>query len=168
MNQNQKIAVIGVAALVIGFFAGREEMKLEFVRSLASAFSGFANPQASALTSGPSTAETERIAAQAAKNQKKQSDLAYAKAHLEIYDFTASYQNAMLGGKTAGVNFKLKNNGEKTFTEISVNVYFQDDKGTTLAEENFCPVLATQYSIGEKKPLKPGYIRQQERNSFYA
>jgi hypothetical protein len=48
-------------------------------------------------------------------------------------------------------------------------VFFKDANGSVIAEEDYTPVLVSQYNFsGDNKPLKPGYIWQQARGSFYA
>jgi hypothetical protein len=90
----------------------------------------------------------------------------YVRDHLELYDFQAKYYETRLEGRVPGVDFKLRNNGERTLETVEVVVYFED--GYVIAEEDFIPVLVTEYSFGsDNKPFKPGYIWQQERGKFY-
>lgn len=87
---------------------------------------------------------------------------------VSLYDLKAKYYETYLEKKVPGVEFKIKNNGDRTLKEVQVTVYFKDAKGTIIAEKQYHPVLVTKYSYsGDNKPLKPNYIWQQERGKFY-
>lgn len=88
--------------------------------------------------------------------------------NIELYDLKSAYYDSYLDGKVPGVDFKIKNKGDKTLSKVEVTVYFKNADGTIIAEENYYPVLVSDYSIsGDNKPLKPNYIWQQERGKFY-
>lgn len=88
--------------------------------------------------------------------------------NVELYDFEAKYYNSYLDKDVAGVNFKIKNKGDKTLKKVEVTVYFQDANGNTIAEEDYNPVLVSSYNyMGDNKPLKPNYIWQMEKDKFY-
>jgi len=96
--------------------------------------------------------------------QEKQ---AYVK-NVVLYDLKAKYHKTYLEERVPGVEFKLKNKGNKTLNEVEVTVYFKDATGTIIAEEDYHPVLVTKYSFsGNNKPLKPNYVWQMERGHFY-
>jgi hypothetical protein len=85
-----------------------------------------------------------------------------------LYDLKAKYYKTYLEEKVPGVEFKLKNKGDRTLKEVEVTVYFKDANGTIIAEEDYHPVLVTKYSFsGDNKPLKPNYVWQMERGKFY-
>lgn len=87
---------------------------------------------------------------------------------VELYDLKAAYYDSYFEGKIPGVEFKIKNKGDKTLLEIEVTAYFKNAEGTIIAEEKYYPVLVSVYSIsGSNRPLKPNYIWQQERGKFY-
>ncbi len=86
---------------------------------------------------------------------------------VKLYDFTAKYFSSYLDGETPGVTFKIKNEGEKTLTKVEVTVYFKDSSNNVIAEEDYHPVLVSDYSFGDNKPLKPNYIWQMESGKFY-
>lgn len=92
----------------------------------------------------------------------------YIADHLELYDFSSSYREAVLDGRVPGVDFKIKNKGNRTLQRVEVTVYFEDKDGNTIAEENYFPVLKASYGLSPYKPLKPGYIWQSERGKFYS
>ena len=96
--------------------------------------------------------------------EKKQ---AYIK-NVKLYDLKAKYYTTYLEEKVPGVEFKLKNKGDRSLKEVEVTVYFKDVNGTIIAEEDYHPVLVTKYSFsGDNKPLKPNYVWQMERGKFY-
>ena len=85
-----------------------------------------------------------------------------------LYDLKAKYYETYLEKKVPGVEFKVKNEGDRILKEVQVTVYFKDAKGTIIAEKEYHPVLVTKYSFnGDNKPLKPNYIWQMERGKFY-
>jgi hypothetical protein len=106
--------------------------------------------------------------ADAAKNDdaasKKKQD--YFK-NLQIYDFKTHYYSSFGEGRIPGVEFKIKNNGSETLKKVKVTVYFKDAKGNTIAEEDYTPVLVSNFNfMSDNKPLKPNYIWQMERGKF--
>ena len=85
-----------------------------------------------------------------------------------LYDLQSKYYETYLEKKIPGVEFKIKNKGDKTLKEVEVTVYFKDASGTIIAEKSYHPVLVTKYSFsGGNKPLKPNYIWQMEGGKFY-
>ncbi len=84
-----------------------------------------------------------------------------------LYDFEARYYETYLDKRIPGVEFKLKNSGDRTLKKVEVTVYFKAADGSIIAEEDYNPVLVTKYSFGDNKPLKPNYIWQMERGKFY-
>ena len=94
---------------------------------------------------------------------------AYIAEHLELYDVSAKYMDSLLDGRVAGVLFKLRNKGERSLAKVEVTVYFKDQNGNVIAEEEYTPVLVSEFSFsGDNKPLKPGYVWQMEKGKFYA
>jgi hypothetical protein len=93
----------------------------------------------------------------------------YIDRDLELYDFKAKYMDSVLDGRVPGVNFKIRNKGTEALNEVKVLVLFKDSSGNTIAEEEYMPVLVSKYNFGgDNKPLKPGYIWQQEKGKFFA
>jgi hypothetical protein len=71
--------------------------------------------------------------------------------------------------RRAGVTFKLRNNGRRTLDRVKVVIYFKDANGRIIAEEDYLPVLVSEYRYSsDNKPLRPGYIWQMERGRFYS
>ncbi|MFC1621424.1 hypothetical protein ACFL2G_03870 [Candidatus Omnitrophota bacterium] len=87
--------------------------------------------------------------------------------NVELYDFEAKYFDSMFEGRRPGVTFKIKNAGDKILNRVEVTVYFKDSSGNVIAEEDYHPVLVSDFSLGDNKPLKPNYIWQMESGKFY-
>lgn len=64
------------------------------------------------------------------------------------------------GKAVPGVFGTIVNNGERSLKEVEITVYFLNDDGTIISEEDFHPVLVSEYSFGENnKLLKPNYVK---------
>ena len=79
-----------------------------------------------------------------------------------LYDLKAKYYNKtyISSEGVPGVEFKIKNKGNRTLKEVEVTVYFKDASGVIIAEEGYRPVKNTT------NLLKPNYIWQ-KRGEFY-
>jgi hypothetical protein len=78
--------------------------------------------------------------------------------NIKLYDLKAKYYNTYFDDKVPGVSFKLKNNGNRTLKKVEVTVYFKDSNGDIIFEEDYYPVLVSEYSFNDKKSLKPNYV----------
>lgn len=123
---------------------------------------------------GGDTAGAELAAAVAGANtatapRPSREETAYIARSLQVYDLQAKYHDTYGDGRVPGVTFKVKNNGNRTLNRVTVRVVFQDAAGQPIAEEEFSPVLVSDYSFGTANaPLRPNYIAQQERGMFWA
>ncbi|MBS61782.1 hypothetical protein [Salinisphaera sp.] len=163
--------LVAVVSLSIGYFAGREHIKYEMRSAFSAAAESFSTGFRSKRHSGKEAADRKQDAIEADKsvNEENQKKSKYAAEFLDLYDFSAEYRDSMLDGKVPGVLFKIKNNGDRTLSRVEVTVYFSDAQGNVIAEEDYTPVLVSDYSFsGDNKPLKPGYIWQMERGKFYS
>ena len=86
---------------------------------------------------------------------------------VDLYDFQAKYYESVLEGRVPGVDFKLRNHGNRTLKTVEVTVYFRDRNGNVISEENYFPVNTSSW-MEPSKPLKPNYIWQMERGRFYS
>jgi predicted Zn finger-like uncharacterized protein len=84
---------------------------------------------------------------------------------IQIYDLSAKYFESF-GGKKSGVEFKVKNLGDKTITELKIVVFFKDKNNATISEEDFFPINTESFSAEFRKPLKPGYIWTMPEGKF--
>ncbi|MEZ5462328.1 hypothetical protein [Dokdonella sp.] len=160
MDVKAKIAIALAVGLFFGYFIGREHLKHQMTSAFTDAMGGMAralsgNGDAKSLQSVKSVEAAENASEYATK--------------LKIYDWTAKYHSSLTDGRIPGVTFKIKNEGDKTVSELKVVVYFQDAEGNTIAEEEFYPILDGTFSVSRNNgPLKPGYVWQQEPNRFFA
>lgn len=96
-------------------------------------------------------------------------EASYIGEHLQLYDLEAKYFDSILDGQVPGVTFKLKNTGNRTLNEVEVRVEFMDENGQAIAEEEYHPVLVSEYNVsGDNTPLRPNYIWQGEPDQFYS
>lgn len=119
-------------------------------------------PQAStagAVSPGAASATTAAPLPVAEKEE-----VVYARDKIELYELSAKIYDTY-SGKVPGVQFKLKNKGDRALSSVEVVVYFKDASGATIAEENYYPVNDSVMS--EFRLLKPGYVWQQEAGKFY-
>ena len=87
-------------------------------------------------------------------------------SNIEVYDFVSKYYESYLGGKDAGVVFKIKNNGNKELKRIQLTVFFKDNSGNIIHEKKFTPI--SEYSWdNNNKSLKPNHIWQMEKGHYY-
>jgi hypothetical protein len=112
-------------------------------------------------SSGPSGVDASKPSAE---------EVAYIRDNLRLYDLQAKYYESILDGKVPGIDFKIKNNGNRTLNRVTVRIVFQDSQGKPIAEEEYNPVWVVEggYSIDNDKPLRPNYIWQNEPDKFYA
>lgn len=108
--------------------------------------------------------------AQAAAEQREQTARdAYIRDNLQLHEVEAKYMQSTFERTTPGVQFKVRNAGDRSLDEVEVTVLFKDIHGNVIAEEDFHPVLVSEYNFsGDNKPLKAGYIWQMEAGKFYA
>lgn len=95
-------------------------------------------------------------------------EAAYIRDHLKVYNLEGRYFDSLLDGRVPGVDFKIKNDGDRTLDEVKVKVVFYDDQDKPIGEEEYYPVLVTSSGIGDNTPLRPNYIWQQESGQFYS
>ena len=100
-------------------------------------------------------------------NGKTAEEAAYIRNHLKVYSLDARYFDSLLDGRVPGVDFKIKNDGNRTLNEVKVKVVFYDDQDKAIGEEEYYPVLVTSSGFGDNTPLRPNYIWQQESGQFY-
>ncbi len=113
----------------------------------------------------------EQVAEELVRSEKEDEavESVYVSEYLKLYDVEARYMESVLHGRVPGILFKIRNNGDKSLDRVEVTVYFKDADGTIIAEEEYTPVFVSEYSFSrDDKPLKPGYIWQNERGKFYS
>ena len=86
---------------------------------------------------------------------------------IEIFEFEARiFNKSSYSDGTPGVTFALKNNGDKTLSDVDVIVFFLDSDGRPIAEKTFYPVRSSDYCYTNCDPLKPNYVWRQG-DKFY-
>ncbi|TNC80785.1 MAG: hypothetical protein C9356_11725 [Oleiphilus sp.] len=87
---------------------------------------------------------------------------------IEITEFLAQRIDTYSKKEIPAVRISVKNKGDRSLDKVKVTVYFQDKDGKTIFEEHFHPVLVSKYNFsGDNKPLKPGYVKEMEKDRFY-
>lgn len=87
--------------------------------------------------------------------------------NVKLYDFEAKRIDTYLDKNLPAVRFAVKNEGDKTLNKVEVTVYFKDVEGNVIFEEKYFPVLVSKYSYRNNKPLKPNYVKRQEKDKYY-
>ena len=101
-------------------------------------------------------------------NQNKVPDVvlqSYIRDSMEVLDLKASMHDSVLDGKVPGVEFRVRNNGDKPIKKVEVTVYFKDKDNKIIHEQKYTPVSITGFDAGNI--LKPNYIWQIEHGKFY-
>ncbi|MBU2943928.1 hypothetical protein Q4525_07585 [Shimia thalassica] len=101
------------------------------------------------------------IAHDAPETPKEKGD--YIENHLVLFEIEASRINTYRGKNIPAVRYAIKNAGQETLTEVKVIVYFLDENGKRFFEEDYYPVLVSEYNF-DGKPLKPNYTYRMESN----
>jgi hypothetical protein len=70
-------------------------------------------------------------------------------------------------GQVTNIPGDAKNEGDLTLSRVEVTVYFKDATGKTIHEESFVPVSVKSFRPDNRGPLRPGYIWEPERGTFY-
>lgn len=87
--------------------------------------------------------------------------------HIEITEFVAKRIDTFLDKNVPAVRVSLKNNGNRSLDRVTVIVFFQNEQGNTIYEKEYSPVLVSNYSLRGDTPLRPGYVKEMERDKYY-
>ena len=147
-----------IAHLKYEMLSAFESAATEFSESLSSAFGDDSEQKGG-------SAEADENSEQEAEQLEDVAKDAYIDEYLELYNVLAEYINTPPDGRV-GVRFKLRNNGERSLDRVTVTVYFKDESDNVISEEDFVPVSVSKF-FGDSNPLRPGYIWQELRNSYY-
>lgn len=116
---------------------------------------------------GTDAYKAELKAKEDAKKKEEQDVIDYMNNKIQLYDVEAKYFDSVLDGRIPGIRFKIRNSGDKTVGRIEVIAYIKDDAGNTIAEDTFLPIYKSTFSSTPYKPLKPGYVWEEKKESFY-
>ena len=87
---------------------------------------------------------------------------------VEITEFSARRIDTYSGKNIPATRISLKNMGDRSLDRVEVTVYFYDDEGSVIYEEDYNPVLVSDWNItGHDKPLKGGYVKEMEADKWY-
>ncbi len=84
---------------------------------------------------------------------------------IKINKLKAKYSTNLINQQIPGVDFTLKNNGDRILSQVEITVYFLDKNGDPIHEEIYTPVNS-DLRLGATKPLKPKYVWRVERGYF--
>ncbi len=115
------------------------------------------DPNAEVATSGIKATEGE-----IAESERVQAYLSKVK----VSNFKALRIDTYSKKGVPAVSWKLKNEGDQSLNEVKVVVYFRDAGDQVIYEEEYFPVLVTDYSF-DSKPLKPGYVWEMGSGKYY-
>lgn len=79
-----------------------------------------------------------------------------------VVDEFDTYYNTKVWGLS---EVKVKNNGDKSITQLTITVYFKDDNGNTIGENNINIGIADIYNT--VSALKPNYEWSSEKDHYY-
>jgi hypothetical protein len=85
---------------------------------------------------------------------------------IKLYQFKTKYYSTYFDDKVPSVVFKIKHSSKKALKLVEVTVFFRDKSGRIIHEEKFYPANSSPYAFGDRKPLKPSYIWQLEKDEF--
>ena len=135
----------------------KQAQQLESQKNLYSAIKVYSE----AVISDPNSIEALNSLEKVVNETKLQQEKAKYIEKIQLYDFIAKLYESFLEEPGPGIEFKLKNNGDRTLKEITVTVYFKDVDGKKIYQESWYPISSY------RDPLRPGYIWQLERGKFY-
>jgi predicted nucleic acid-binding Zn ribbon protein len=152
------LTVIMPPIVFFGLIAVRGKKALESAsKSLAQASTGIEN---SVAIKPPNSPEPANPLVDAKREKQEYIQL------IDLYDFQARHYESVLEGKVPGVEFKLRNRGNRSLKTVKVTVYFQDANGNTISDQSYYPVNTSSW-MEPGKALKPNYVWQIERGKFY-
>jgi hypothetical protein len=92
-------------------------------------------------SSGATASQATADAATSGQNAEPSAEeLSYINQNLKLYDLKAKYFDSFGEGRVPGVEFKIKNDGNRTITSMTVKVVFYDASDKPIAEEEYHPV----------------------------
>lgn len=156
------LAVVGV---IVAMVKRCEGIALPLVGGLICTFAIGLSIMSTGTTAAVITEAAEQAkASRLATVQQQAAKVSDYLEKLEIYDVDSKYRPSASGSRSASVQFKIRNNGDRTLTRIEVTVYFLNASGAPIAEEVFVPVRVNPYAASAARPLRPGYVWELEGN----
>lgn len=156
-NSKQKFIIIGVIVAIIvvvaGYFIIRQVRINEAQKKVEEATANFRNILNGGITNNGSNSTTQETI------DYINNSLVLENAVVDEFD---TYYNTKIWGLS---DIKVKNNGDKSISQLTVTVYFKDESGNTIGENNINIGIADIYNT--VSALKPNYEWSSEKDHYY-
>lgn len=152
------ICLFMVAGFVTCIFVGTSVVAPSFTKAAEQAAKVRAKVRATLETKekeAEAEAEAEAAKAKEEASKAKEEALAYH-SNLDI-EIAVEYYEDTAYGRSVRIKGKVKNNGDRTVTIITMVIYLKDAQDNRIADHSYSPV--SKYSIRDKRPLKPNYSK---------
>ncbi len=156
-NSKQKFIIIGVIVAIIiviaGYFIIRQVRINDAQKKVDEATANLRNTLNGGISNNGSNS-TAQEAIDYINNS-----LVLENAVVDEFD---TYYNTKVWGLS---DVKIKNNGDKSVTQATVTVYFKDESGNTIGENNINIKIADIYNT--VSAIKPNYEWVSEKDHYY-
>ena len=156
-NSKQKFIIIGVIIAIIvivaGYFMVRQVRMNEAQKRVEEATANLRNTLNGGISNNGGNSTTQEVI------DYINNSLVLENAVVDEFD---TYYNTKVWGLS---DIKVKNNGDKSITQITITVYFKDENGNTIGENNINIGIADIYNT--VSALKPNYERVSEKDHYY-
>lgn len=89
----------------------------------------------------------------------------YAEQYIQIKNVNCGYMNSLLNGRIPGITLEIKNTGDKTISKLTLTIYFQDENGNDIYEDNMYIIDAGSL-FDDFGVLKPNYSWKNDNGTF--
>jgi type II secretory pathway pseudopilin PulG len=156
-NSKQKFVIIGVITAIIvivaGYFIVRQVRINEAQKKVEEATANLRNTLNGGISNNGGNSTTQEAI------DYINNSLVLENAVVDEFD---TYYNTKVWGLS---DIKVKNNGDKSITQITITVYFKDESGNTIGENNINIGIADIYNT--VSALKPNYEWASEKDHYY-
>ena len=156
-NSKQKFIIIGVIIAIIvivaGYFIIRQVRVNEAQKKVEEVTANLRNTLNGGISNNGGNSTTQEAI------DYINNSLVLENAVVDEFD---TYYNTKVWGLS---DIKVKNNGDKSITQITVTVYFKDESGNTIGENNINIGIADIYNT--VSALKPNYEWMSEKDHYY-
>ena len=147
------IAIIAIIVIVAGYFIIRQVRVNEAQKKVEEATANLRNTLNGGISNNGGNSTTQEAI------DYINNSLVLENAVVDEFD---TYYNTKVWGLS---DIKVKNNGDKSITQITVTVYFKDESGNTIGENNINIGIADIYNT--VSALKPNYEWMSEKDHYY-
>ena len=156
-NSKQKFIIMGVIIAIIvivaGYFIIRQVRINEARKKVEEATANLRNTLNGGISNNGGNSTTQEAI------DYINNSLVLENAVVDEFD---TYYNTKVWGLS---DIKVKNNGDKSITQITITVYFKDESGNTIGENNINIGIADIYNT--VSALKPNYEWASEKDHYY-